>query len=183
MRNNGQLTGKEVPVAADGEIVSSTDTRGNIQFCNDYFCKIAGYERSELLYQPHNILRHPDMPAKTFEMLWTSLKAGTPWMGIIKNRCKNGDHYWVDAYVTPLRDRGQVYGYESVRVRADAAVIKRAEKVYARLQANKPVCPLPEKLVHSWGATALTALLSFSVLLAVCFTSGKLTAGWIFGIF
>lgn len=182
MRNNGQLTGKEVPVAADGEIVSSTDTRGNIQFCNDYFCKIAGYDRSELIHQPHNILRHPDMPAKTFEMLWTSLKAGMPWMGIIKNRCKNGDHYWVDAYVTPLRDRGQVYGYESVRIRADADVIKRAEKVYARLQANKPIYSLPEKLAHSWGSAAITALLSFLVLLAICFTAGKLTAGWIFGL-
>ena len=103
MRNNGPVTGREVFVSATDEIVSSSDIHGNILFCNETFQRISGYSYDELINQPHNILRHPQMPREAFGMLWTALKAGKPWMGIIVNRCKNGDHYWVDAYETPLR--------------------------------------------------------------------------------
>lgn len=182
MRNNGHITGREIPVT-DSEIVSSTDLRGNIQFCNEYFCEIAGYTRAELIDQPHSILRHPEMPEKTFEMMWTSLKAGQPWMGIIKNRCKNGDHYWVDAYVTPLRDKGQTYGYESVRVKADPAAVERAKKVYARLQANRAIYSPLEKLSHNFGSAALITLLSFAILLGRSIFAETLTLAWGLGIF
>lgn len=166
MRNNGNVTQREIAVSTHSEIVSSTDTKGTIRFCNDYFCEIAGYDRSELLGQPHNILRHPDMPAEAFGMMWTALKAGKPWMGIIKNRCKSGDHYWVDAYVTPLRDKGQITGYESVRVKADPETIERAQRVYARLKAGKAICNPVEKLWQSGGQTvALFALGSFVLLM------------------
>lgn len=182
MRNNGHITDKEIPVTND-EIVSSTDTHGNIQFCNDYFCEIAGYTRAELINQPHNILRHPQMPEKIFEMMWNALKAGQPWMGIIKNRCKNGDYYWVDTYVTPLRDKGQTYGYESVRVKADPAAVERAKKVYARVIANKTIYSPLEKLSHSFGSAALIALLSFVVLLGASFIAKTFTLAWVLGIF
>jgi aerotaxis receptor len=164
MRNNGHITGKNIPVRTGEEIVSSTDTRGNIRFCNDYFREISGYTEEDLINQPHNILRHPDMPKEAFSMLWTGIKAGQPWMGIIKNRCKNGDHYWVDAYVTPLLDKGQIYGYESVRVKPDEEVIARAEKVYARLQAGKRGY---SALTHLWHKAEVSVILFAVVLLAL----------------
>ena len=136
MRNNGPTTGREIPLKSGDELVSSTDTRGTIKFCNTTFQTISGFEMDELLEQPHNIIRHPDTPETVFAGMWEALKAGRPWMGIIKNRCKNGDHYWVDAYVTPLRDNGRIQGYESVRVKPDAQRVARAERVYKRLKAG-----------------------------------------------
>jgi aerotaxis receptor len=178
MRNNSNVTGREIQVVANEEIVSSTDIKGNIQFCNEYFCKIAGYEHSELINQPHNILRHPDMPAEVFAILWSSLKAGRPWMGVIKNRCKNGDHYWVDAYVTPLRDNGQTYGYESVRVKADADTIARAEKVYARIRAGKNIYSPFERFWQRWSATIYTAIATYIVLLMAGFMTSQMNTSW-----
>lgn len=175
MRNNGPITGREVGVPANEEIVSSTDTRGNIQFCNDTFCKVAGYTHDELINQPHNILRHPHMPTEAFAMLWTAVKAGKPWMGMVKNRCKNGDHYWVDAYVTPLRDKGQIYGYESVRVRADSKIVKRAEQVYARLQAGKAIYSPLEHHWHLWRPAIFSAAITFLMLLGASYVSGPVT--------
>lgn len=162
MRNNGHITGKEVPVQPGEEIVSSTDTQGKIEYCNDTFSRIAGYEQDELIGQHHNILRHPDMPAETFALLWQALKGRKPWMGIIKNRCKNGDHYWVSAYVTPVGKRGNVSGYESVRVQADRKTIGRAERAYKRLSAGKPACPLLKALMQR-NQTGL--LVTFALLL------------------
>ncbi len=133
MRNNGPVTNREVTFQPEQEIISATDTRGIITFCNDHFCNIAGFSRDELINKPHNLLRHPDMPAVAFEMLWNANKSGKPWMGVVKNRCKNGDHYWVDAYVTPLKKSGKVTGYESVRVKASAELIARAEQTYQRV--------------------------------------------------
>ncbi len=106
MRDNGPVTGHEVPVKHDDELVSATNTNGVITFCNDTLCKIAGFESDELIRKAHNIVRHLDMPA--FQQVWDRLKAGKPWMGIVKNRCKNGDHCWVDAYVTPLKVNDQI---------------------------------------------------------------------------
>ena len=168
MRNNGPVTGREVFVSATDEIVSSSDIHGNIQFCNETFQRIAGYSHDELINQPHNILRHPQMPREAFGMLWTALKAGKPWMGIIINRCKNGDHYWVDAYVTPLRDRGQIQGYESVRVKPDAACITRAAQVYERLQAGKSIY---SPLAHLWSRFSNAILTFISSLLLLCIGS------------
>ena len=114
-----------------------TDLHGNIKDCNESFVTVSGYSREELLGQPHNIVRHPDMPADAFRVMWSHLKAGKPWMGLVKNRCKNGDFYWVDAYVTPITDKGQVVGYESVRSFPKREDIARAEKVYTQLNQGK----------------------------------------------
>lgn len=182
MRNNGPITDKEIVLSDNDEIVSSTDTQGNILFCNDTFCHIAGYQRDELINQPHNILRHPNMPKEAFGMLWTALKAGKPWMGVIKNRCKNGDHYWVDAYVTPLRERGTIYGYESVRVKADPALIARAEKAYARLQAGKTICPAVENLRWRFGTTFFITLVTLLLLCGLNFAFGEFTTQSTLGV-
>lgn len=164
MRNNGPTTGKNIPVRAGEELVSSTDTKGTIKFCNDTFRDTSGFTREELINQPHNIIRHPEMPEAVFSLMWGALKAGRPWMGIVKNRCKNGDHYWVDAYVTPLRDKGVVQGYESVRVQPDPVRVARAEASYRRMRSGKSVCP---KTIRLWQAsrTALeVALVALAVL-------------------
>ncbi|WP_041523364.1 methyl-accepting chemotaxis protein [Gilvimarinus agarilyticus] len=176
MRNNGHVTGREVPVQAEQEIVSSTDTQGKIEFCNDTFCEISGYQRDELIAQHHNILRHPDMPPETFAMLWQALKQRKAWMGIIKNRCKNGDHYWVSAYVTPVGKRGNVSGYESVRVQADRTVIGRAESAYRRLQAGKSACP-PVKAFYQRSQTGLWVALAL-LMLSVAYCAGS-QLGWL----
>lgn len=165
MRNNGHVTGKEIHLSAQDEIVSSSNLRGDIEFANDTFCRISGFSHEELINQPHNILRHPQMPPAAFAMLWTALKAGKPWMGMVKNRCKNGDHYWVDAYVTPLRQNGQVHGYESVRAKADPNVIRRAEQVYARLNQGKPPYSAMEKFWGQFGGSTLVALTGWILLL------------------
>ncbi|XQW85247.1 methyl-accepting chemotaxis protein [Thalassotalea piscium] len=110
------LTGKEVTFSIDEQLISTTDLNGNITYTNDNFCRIAGYSREELLGQPHNMVRHPEMPRAAFNDMWQKLKRGDSWRGLIMNRCKNGDFYWVDAYVTPIYDQDRIIGYQSVRV-------------------------------------------------------------------
>ncbi|OOE91791.1 MULTISPECIES: methyl-accepting chemotaxis protein [unclassified Salinivibrio] len=129
------MSNNEVVFGDDERLVSTTDKRGVITYCNPEFIRIAGYEDNELTGAPHNIIRHADMPKAAFADMWRNLKANQPWRGIVKNRCKNGDYYWVDAYVTPIYDRGQVMGYQSVRVKPDPAVKHRAAQVYQKLCA------------------------------------------------
>lgn len=171
MRNNGPVTGREVHLSAHDEIVSSTDTRGTILFCNDVFCRVAGFTREELINQPHNILRHPEMPSAVFAGFWQTLKSDKAWMGIVKNRCKNGDHYWVDAYVTPVHERGTATGYESVRVKATPERIARAQAVYERLNQGLPYCSMITRWLHNWGSdlSIFAATLILSTLISVIF--------------
>ncbi|HTF96573.1 MAG TPA: PAS domain-containing methyl-accepting chemotaxis protein [Cellvibrio sp.] len=182
MRNNGHVTGREIHLHNQDEIVSSSNLRGDIEFCNDTFCRISGYSREELIGQPHNILRHPQMPPAAFGMLWSALKAGKPWMGMVKNRCKNGDHYWVDAYVTPLRQNGQIYGYESVRVKADAAIVRRAETVYSRLNEGKPAWSYPEKLWADYGTGVLLTFTSWLLMAIAAVIFNSSTTATVFAL-
>lgn len=175
MRNNGPTTDRNIPVKAGEELVSSTDPQGNIRFCNGTFQAISGFEFKELIDQPHNVIRHPDMPEAVFAMMWAALKQGRPWMGIVKNRCKNGDHYWVDAYVTPLKEKGSVQGYESVRVQPDARRVARAERAYRRVRSGKPHCPPWLRIWQSVRTAAQIALLSLIVVLAGAGILGLLT--------
>lgn len=133
MRNNLPVTQREVRMSEAGRLITTTDTRGLITYCNDEFVQISGYSREELLGQPHNVIRHPDMPAVVFKGMWEYLKAGKSWMGVVKNRTKTGDHYWVSAYVTPILESGKMVGYESVRVSPGREQIARAERLYSRI--------------------------------------------------
>lgn len=117
MKINLPVTGRNVDVAPDANILSTTDLTSAITYANDDFIRISGYSRDELLGAPHNLLRHPDMPAQAFAHMWQTLKGGRSWMGLVKNRCKNGDHYWVSAYVTPVTQNGAAVEYQSVRTR------------------------------------------------------------------
>ncbi|WP_339651826.1 PAS domain-containing methyl-accepting chemotaxis protein [Halopseudomonas pelagia] len=133
MRNNQPVTQREKTLNAEQRLISTTDLKGKITYCNDAFVAISGYERSELIGSPHNMVRHPDTPAAVFAHMWTDLQRGNSWMGIVKNRCKNGDHYWVNAFVTPIAENGRTVGYESVRVKTTADQVARAEALYKRL--------------------------------------------------
>jgi PAS domain S-box-containing protein len=132
MRNNQPVTGVERQYPNDIAIISHTNDKGQITFVNDDFVEISGYTHDELMGQPHNILRHPDMPMEAFRDLWDTVKSGRPWAGIVKNRCKNGDHYWVRASVTPKLDGG----YMSVRVKPGREEVAAAEALYARMRQN-----------------------------------------------
>ncbi len=138
MRNNLSVTGHEIAVAPEQAIVSKTDLSGVITYVNPYFVAISGYSPEELIGAPQSILRHPDMPPEAFADLWASLKAGLPWTGLVKNRCKNGDHYWVRANITPVSEGGSITGYLSVRVRPEPAEAEAAALAYRSIRAGNP---------------------------------------------
>ncbi|MCA1767537.1 MAG: methyl-accepting chemotaxis protein, partial [Idiomarina sp.] len=146
MKNNGQVTEKENRFPDRYRLISSTDLKGVITHCNEDFVNVSGYTRDELIGSPHNVLRHPDMPGAVFEQMWKTIKRGKPWMGLVKNRCKNGDHYWVSAYVTPIMENGKPVGFESVRVATSDERKKRAQGIYDRLNSGKHALPLGKRL-------------------------------------
>ncbi len=130
MRTNLPVTGREYRLTEGSAIVSRTDTKGRITFVNDAFIEASGFTESELMGQPHNLVRHPDMPPGAFEDLWTTLKAGRPWTGLVKNRRKDGDHYWVVANVTPIWEGETIAGYLSVRTIPTREQVDTAEAAY-----------------------------------------------------
>ena len=132
MRTNLPVSQNEYELA-DGEmLVSTTDRQGVITHCNDAFQVASGFTAAELVGQPHNIVRHPDMPADAFKDLWATAGRGKPWVAVVKNRRKDGGHYWVQAYVTPILDNGKPKGYLSVRTKATRQQIAQAEALYTR---------------------------------------------------
>ena len=137
MLKKSAVTQRNIPVPADCNILSTTDLKGRITSVNQEFLDISGYSEKELIGHGHNILRHPDMPAAAFEHLWQTVQTGQSWRGIVKNRCKNGDHYWVDAFVSPIYDDGKIVEYQSVRRQPSEEQINRAEALYAQLQQGK----------------------------------------------
>ncbi|MBO1270269.1 methyl-accepting chemotaxis protein [Shewanella sp. 4t3-1-2LB] len=137
MRKNLPVTDRERTFSENQKLISVTDLNGTITECNHAFVDISGYSKEELIGQPHNLVRHPDMPAEAFRNMWEYLKQGKPWMGIVKNRCKNGDFYWVNAYVTPMTENGKIVGFQSVRTKAKPQDIERCNALYRRLNAGK----------------------------------------------
>ena len=119
-------------------LLSTTDLDSNIKYANRSFCDIAGYSVDELVSHPHNMVRHPDMPKAAFQDLWQYIQAGSSWMGPVKNSCKNGDYYWVNAFVTPIKgENGTIDEYQSVRTKPDREIVERAEKTYQQLNEGK----------------------------------------------
>lgn len=136
MRNNQPCTGKAFAFPADQTLISVTDIKGRITYCNSNFVSVSGFTEAELLGQPHNMVRHPDMPAEAFRDMWETLQAGLPWSALVKNRRKNGDHYWVRANASPVRDGDRILGYMSVRTCPRADEVAQAESLYAQMNAE-----------------------------------------------
>jgi len=134
MRRNLHVTQREYPFPRGQSLISVTDLKGRIVYCNSAFVETSAYTRDELLGQPHNIVRHPDMPAEAFRDLWETIGAGLPWSGVVKNRRKNGDHYWVQANATPMTDGERVVGYLSVRSEPTREAVQAAEQLYATMR-------------------------------------------------
>ena len=137
MKINMPVTHVEYPIKESISIVSKTDLKGVITYANDDFVRISGFSREELIGKSHNIVRHPDVPAEFFEDMWKSLKAGRPWTGVVKNRCKNGDYYWLLNNVAPFYENDQLVGYMSVRLKASPEQIEAASKVYQLFRDGK----------------------------------------------
>ena len=122
-------------------IVTKTDLKGKITYANPAFVEISGFTREELIGQAHNVVRHPDMPREAFEDLWNTVRAGVPWRGKVKNRCKDGGYYWVDAYVTPLTEKGQRVGFMSVRTAPSQVEKNEAESLYQQVRNGSAPFP------------------------------------------
>ncbi|OVZ65281.1 MULTISPECIES: methyl-accepting chemotaxis protein [unclassified Pigmentiphaga] len=157
MRKNLPVTSLERFVEKSRPVVTTTDLKGRITYANPAFIEVSGFSREELIGQPHNIVRHPDMPPEAFADLWQTIKRGQPWRALVKNRCKDGGFYWVEAYVTPLYENGRHVGYMSVRNAPDRAEVAAAQALHADVSAGKakfPATPRP-RWWHAptpWGA-------------------------------
>jgi aerotaxis receptor len=177
MKINTPVTDKEVKVKPDQQLISSTNLKGMITHCNQAFVEISGFDEDELIGSSHNIVRHPDMPPAAFQELWDTLKAGKAWMGIVKNRTKNGDYYWVDAYVTPVFENDEIVGYESVRFAPRTEDVQRADALYKKLSNNRRSLLGGLNLSLNFKISML-----LSVALAAIFTtlavSGQLSWSW-----
>ncbi|RDE24933.1 PAS domain S-box protein [Motiliproteus coralliicola] len=137
MKINLPVTNKEVRLREDQTIISMTDLKGAVTYVNQDFIDISGFSEAELMGVNHNIVRHPDMPPAAYKNLWDTIKAGQAWRGIVKNRCKNGDHYWVEAFVTPVMKNNQVIGYQSVRSKPSQQQIDSASALYKKINDQK----------------------------------------------
>ncbi|WP_205202023.1 methyl-accepting chemotaxis protein [Azonexus hydrophilus] len=137
MRNNQPVNDNEVLLTSEHLIVSKTDLKGIITYVNRDFVEISGYGEEELIGQPHNLIRHPDMPSEAFADLWRDLQARRPWVGLVKNRRKDGGFYWVTAAVAPLYENGKVTGYMSVRRQASREQIMAADSAYQRIREGR----------------------------------------------
>ncbi|QJI30224.1 methyl-accepting chemotaxis protein [Pseudomonas sp. ADAK18] len=155
MRLNQPVTDVEQTFGEQQRLISATDVNSHITYCNAEFAAMSGFTQAELIGSPHNLVRHPDMPPAVFQLMWSYLKAGQSWMGVVKNRCKNGNYYWVSAYVTPILEDGRLVGYESVRVKPSREQVRRAEALYARLLAGKSAVSARRRIASAARALAL----------------------------
>ncbi|MCX8087174.1 MAG: methyl-accepting chemotaxis protein [Rhodocyclaceae bacterium] len=165
MKNNGPVTQREKPFPSGKYLVSKTDLRGIITYANDAFIDISGFSKEELIGKSHNIVRHPDMPPAAFADLWKTIKSGRPWRGLVKNRCKDGDHYWVEAFVVPLKKNGQITGYMSVRSEPTRAQVQEAEALYREINAGR--AKFPEQSGGKAGLSIRTRIIGAMSLMAV----------------
>lgn len=166
--NNANTANREVRLTNSDQLISSTNKQGVITYANPRFIEVSGFSEQELIGHNHNLVRHPDMPKAAFKEMWQKLEAGQSWRGIVKNRCKNGNFYWVDAFVSPLFEQGELVGYQSVRVAPKTEYVSQAQKVYQRLNNGKAVDD-PISLTNK------------RLLSAICASVGLAAAGYIWG--
>ena len=186
MRVNQPVTTVERQVQEGAFIVSLTDRSGIITSANDEFVRISGFSREELIGQPHNLVRHPDMPAAAFADLWSTIQTGKPWHGMVKNRCKNGDFYWVDVNVTPIKEQGATVGYVSIRSKPSRSQVREADLLYKRMNKGmsmaeamppKPWIPFPAMSYALRLGLGFAFLLGYFLLLVL----GSMFAGELSG--
>ena len=181
MRKNLPVTTEQYVLSDGCAIISRTDKQGNITDCNQEFVDASGYERHELIGQPHNMIRHPDMPTEAFRDMWATLKEGKPWTGMVKNRRKDGGFYWVRANATPLPDGS---GYMSVRMKPSVQECNEAESLYKKMRSDKSICLMQGKVVNNniitsvknqilrpWQSSVPIRIFSASALLGVLLLS------------
>ena len=137
MRLNHPVTDNEYDFPANELLMSTTDIKGMMTHCNEPFARVSGYSMDELMGQPHNLIRHPDMPPEAFKDMWATIGRGRSWTGIVKNRRKNGDYYWVHAHVTPIIENGKPRGYLSVRTKPTREQVAAAQALYARVKQER----------------------------------------------
>jgi aerotaxis receptor len=166
MRKNLPVTDIETILPDNEFIYSRTDLKGVIVEANDAFAKVSGFRPDEMVGQAHNIVRHPDMPEEAFADLWRDLKAGGPWRGIVKNRRKDGGYYWVVANVSPVRERGQVVGYQSVRSRPTREEVSTADAAYRRMREGDVALGIEHGRVIARRARWVAGCVSLRVQLA-----------------
>ncbi len=183
------MSARERTFGAAQRLISTTDSQGRITHVNNHFADIAGYSSEEMIGRAHNLVRHADTPKVAFKELWEHLKQGRAWMGMVKNRSKNGDHYWVNAYVTPICEEGVVTGYQSVRVKPLAHHKRRAKRLYGLLTnagkrpekvLKKPLLGMAEKLVlgHLLGVLPLLVTSLWLNSSGLDFSSLSARGGW-----
>lgn len=175
---NSYVTDVETIVPEGVFIYSRTDLRGLITEANEAFCQLSGYSVDEMLGKPHNIVRHPDMPKEAFADLWGTVQEGRPWQGLVKNRRKDGGYYWVIANASPVRENGQIVGYQSLRYKPSRELIRIVEPVYARILAGNSGLyvedgyAFPEQsALRRWGKQPETQLaigLALGMLVSLC---------------
>ena len=165
MKKNLPITDHEKTFSNETPLISTTDLKGQITFVNDAFEEISGFSREELIGQSHNMVRHPDVPPPVFGDLWQKLKDNKPWIGIVKNRCKDGSYYWVNAYVTPIVENGRTIGYQSVRTVPTSGQVARAKTVYDRLNNKRPRVSIHDVSIHKriYALLLLAVLVPFGV--------------------
>ncbi len=137
MKNNQPVTQREFDYDDDVTLMSMTDTQSCVTYANSAFIQVSGFERDELIGKPHNLVRHPDMPKEAFADMWRTLKEGQSWSALVKNRRKNGDHYWVRANATPVHRNNQLVGYMSVRTKPSRHEIEAAEALYRDMREGR----------------------------------------------
>jgi len=168
MKNNQPITQNEVYFSEDDQLVSTTDLKGVITAVSPAFVNISGFSERELIGRSHNIIRHPDMPPQAFQSLWETVKTGRTWNGRVKNRCKNGDYYWVDAHVSGIFDNDRIVGYRSLRFKPSRAQVDDASKLYADINAGRIKDPFkPGKLKALLSNIKLGQKIMLLVVLAV----------------
>jgi aerotaxis receptor len=180
MRVNLPVTNVEKILQDNDVIVSKTDTKGLITYINKTFCDVSGFTEEELIGAPQNIVRHPDMPPEAFKDLWDSIQAGKSWKGYVKNRCKNGDHYWVEANANPIWENGQITGFMSLRTKPAREAVEFCESLYRKIREGKArgwtvkegralrtgVAGFWNRLRHPTVKTRVIALTGFMLLVA-----------------
>jgi len=144
MRSNLPVTGSEYILKDTETVVSKTDLKGRITYVNQDFINISGFSEAELLGAPQNIVRHPDMPAEAFEDFWRTIQSGKAWTGLVKNRCKNGNHYWVEANAAPIIENGKVTGYTSIRIKPSREQVTAAEQAYREVKSGSKIFEIRE---------------------------------------